>query len=94
MVRLHTWTNATHFLNLSNYEGGKDGFIPEAGETAASLFTANANTAASSSPPRYLVVVIDKSRQRCDDPFKKSGREVNTLYNEKSRNKGTFCKSE
>jgi D-alanyl-D-alanine endopeptidase (penicillin-binding protein 7) len=57
-VRLHTWTNATHFLNLSNYEGGKDGFIPEAGETAASLFSANANTSASSSPPRYLVVVL------------------------------------
>ena len=65
-VRLHTWTNATHFLNLSNYEGGKDGFIPEAGETAASLFSANANTAASSSPPRYLVVVLG-SQNRDND---------------------------
>jgi D-alanyl-D-alanine carboxypeptidase len=57
-VGLHTWTNSIHFLNLTNYVGGKDGFIPEAGETADFLFTADANTAASSSPPRYLVVVL------------------------------------
>ena len=57
-VRLHTWTNSTHFLNLSNYEGGKDGYITEAGETAASLFSATANTSATSSPARYLVVVL------------------------------------
>ena len=65
-VRLHTWTNSTHFMNLSNYEGGKDGFIPEAGETAASLFSADANTAASSSPARYLVVVLG-SQNRDND---------------------------
>ena len=65
-VRLHTWTNSTHFLNLSNYEGGKDGFIPEAGETAASLFSAGANTAASSSPARYLVVVLGSANRDND----------------------------
>ena len=65
-VRLHTWTNSTHFMNLSNYEGGKDGYIPEAGQTAASLFAANANTAASSSPARYLVVVLG-SQNRDND---------------------------
>jgi D-alanyl-D-alanine carboxypeptidase len=65
-VRLHTWTNATHFLNLSNYEGGKDGFISEAGETAASLFSADANTAASSSPARYLVVVLGSANRDND----------------------------
>ena len=65
-VRLHTWTNATHFLNLSNYEGGKDGYISEAGETAASLFSADANTAASSSPARYLVVVLGSANRDND----------------------------
>ncbi len=65
-VRLHTWTNSTHFMNLSNYEGGKDGYISEAGETAASLFSADANTAASSSPARYLVVVLG-SQNRDND---------------------------
>ena len=65
-VRLHTWTNSTHFLNLSDYEGGKDGYIPEAGETAASLLSADANLAASSSPPRYLVVVLG-SQNRDND---------------------------
>jgi len=65
-VRLHTWTNSTHFMNLSNYEGGKDGYIPESGQTAASLFSAGANTAASSSPPRYLVVVLG-SQNRDND---------------------------
>jgi len=65
-VRLHTWTNSTHFLNLSDYEGGKDGYIPEAGETAASLFSANANISASSSPARYLVVVLG-SQNRDND---------------------------
>jgi D-alanyl-D-alanine carboxypeptidase len=65
-VRLHTWTNATHFLNLSNYEGGKDGYISESGETAASLFSADANTAASSSPARYLVVVLGSANRDND----------------------------
>lgn len=38
-VRAHTWVNPTHFLNWSNYIGGKNGYIPEANRTAASLFT-------------------------------------------------------
>jgi len=63
-VRLHTWTNSTHFLNLSDYAGGKDGFIPEAGETAASLFYAD--TANASSSPRYLIVVLG-SQDRDND---------------------------
>lgn len=63
-VRLHTWTNSTHFLNLSDYAGGKDGFIPEAGETAASLFFAPGATASSS--PRYLIVVLG-SQNRDND---------------------------
>jgi D-alanyl-D-alanine carboxypeptidase len=65
-VRLHTWTNATHFLNLSNYEGGKDGYISAAGETAASLFSATANTSATSSPARYLIVVLGSANRDND----------------------------
>ncbi len=34
----HTWVNPAHFLNLTAYAGGKDGYIPEAGLTSAALF--------------------------------------------------------
>lgn len=37
-IRTHTWTNATHFLNLSSYFGGKNGYTPEASLTSVSLF--------------------------------------------------------
>ncbi len=37
-VRNHTWVNPTHFLSWSYYIGGKNGFIDEAGRTAAALF--------------------------------------------------------
>ncbi len=42
-VRNHTWVNPTHFLSLSNYAGGKNGYTPEANRTAASLFTLGKN---------------------------------------------------
>lgn len=42
-VRDHTWINPTHFLSLSNYMGGKNGYTPEANRTAASLFTVGKN---------------------------------------------------
>jgi len=38
LFRVHTWTNPTRLLNLSSYIGGKNGYIPESGETAVSLF--------------------------------------------------------
>lgn len=38
-VRAHTWINPTHFLNWSNYSGGKNGYTPEANRTGAALFT-------------------------------------------------------
>ena len=37
----HTWVNQTHFLNLSSYIAGKNGYIPEAKETAVGLFNVN-----------------------------------------------------
>ena len=37
-IRTHTWTNPTHFLNLTSYIGGKNGYTPEADRTSVSLF--------------------------------------------------------
>lgn len=37
-LRGHTWTNSTHFLNMSSYLGGKNGYTDEAERTNASLF--------------------------------------------------------
>jgi D-alanyl-D-alanine carboxypeptidase len=37
-IRTHTWTNPTHFLNLTSYIGGKNGYTPEANRTSVSLF--------------------------------------------------------
>jgi serine-type D-Ala-D-Ala carboxypeptidase (penicillin-binding protein 5/6) len=37
-VRDHTWVNPTHFLSWSYYLGGKNGYLPEANRTSASLF--------------------------------------------------------
>ncbi len=37
-IRTHTWTNPTHFLNLSTYAGGKNGYTVEANRTSISLF--------------------------------------------------------
>lgn len=58
-IRNHTWVNPTHFLSLSSYTGGKNGFIPEARLTNVSLF-------ALGSPKRLYSVVLlgSKSRDR------------------------------
>lgn len=37
-IRSHTWVNPTHFLSWSYYVGGKNGYLPEANRTNASLF--------------------------------------------------------
>lgn len=59
-IRLHTWINPTHFLNLSSYDGGKNGYIPEADLTSVSLFSFG-------SPKRYYSVVLLGSKQRDAD---------------------------
>ncbi len=38
-IKGHSWVNATHFLNLSSYIGGKNGYTEEADRTAVSLFS-------------------------------------------------------
>lgn len=62
-VKNHTWINPTHFLNWSTYSGGKNGYIPEAGLTAASLFTLG------SRKNTYAIILLG-SRNRDGDELK------------------------
>lgn len=59
-IRTHTWTNPTHFLSLSSYGGGKNGYTPEASLTNVSIF-------ALGSPARLYSVVLLGSKNRDKD---------------------------
>ena len=59
-ARVHTWTNPAHFLNWSNYIGGKNGYTEEANQTAAALFSMNDNR------DIYTVVVLGSSARDND----------------------------
>ncbi len=59
-IRTHTWINPTHFLNLSTYAGGKNGYIPEADRTSVSLFSVGW-------PREIYSVVLLGSKQRDTD---------------------------
>ena len=63
-VRVHTWTNPTHFLNLSSYAGGKNGYTTEAGRTSVSIFSIS--TPGSDRKTPYAVIVLN-SRDRDRD---------------------------
>ena len=60
-VRAHTWVNPTHFLSMSNYVGGKNGYTPEADRTAVSLF--------SKGPKKdlYAIVVLGSDERDSDE---------------------------
>ena len=60
-VRSHTWVNPTHFLSWSNYDGGKNGYLPEANRTAASLFTVGPNK------DIYAVIVLGSASRDTDE---------------------------
>src|SRR3989344_6168791 len=60
IIRVHTWTNPNHLLNLSAYKGGKNGYIPEAGLTSVSLFHIG-------STKKLYAVVLLKSQDRSGD---------------------------
>jgi D-alanyl-D-alanine carboxypeptidase len=69
IVRNHTWINPTHFLNWSNYMGGKNGYIPEANRTGVSLFTMGPKKdlyvfviLGSESRDRDVVTLLEKAR--------------------------------
>ncbi len=59
-VRSHTWVNPTHFLNWSNYAGGKNGYTEEANRTSAALFTMDHGR------DTYAVIVLGSSVRDAD----------------------------
>ncbi len=59
-VRIHTWINPTHFLNLTSYVGGKNGYTPEADRTSVALF----NLGKYHKP--YLIVLLGSSARDND----------------------------
>jgi D-alanyl-D-alanine carboxypeptidase len=61
-VGLHDWVNPAHFLNLSSYAGGKDGYIPQAGLTSAALFDITIN----GRRELVAVIVLDSSNRDSD----------------------------
>lgn len=72
-TRLHTWVNPTHFLNMSTYLGGKNGYTDEAGRTGAGIFIAKSSVAPAASGTesisahsrRFVIVVLgSKDRDR------------------------------
>ena len=66
-LRTHTWVNPTHLLSWSYYLGGKNGYLPEANRTGASLFRFGPVTSsASSSTPIYAVVVLGSQSRDSD----------------------------
>lgn len=62
-IRTHTWTNATHFLNLNTYRGGKNGFTDEAGRTGVSVFEAKNSSGQSHV---YIIVVLNSKNRDLD----------------------------
>ena len=59
-LRTHTWTNPKHFLNLSVYAGGKNGYTTEANRTGVSLFKIG------KSEKLFLVVLLGSSMRDND----------------------------
>ena len=58
----HTWTSPTQLLNLSSYIAGKNGYLPEAGQTSVSLFKINTPTV----PHLYIVVTLGSAHRDQD----------------------------
>lgn len=59
-IRSHTWVNPSHFLNWSNYFGGKNGYIPESKLTSAAIFTFGPNK------EMYAVVLLGSDSRDSD----------------------------
>lgn len=69
-IRSHTWVNPTHFLNLAEYIGGKNGYTPEADRTSVSLFALGV-------PKKIYSVVLLGSTQRDADTLMMLNEVVN-----------------
>ena len=59
-IRAHTWTNPTHFLNLTSYVGGKNGYTPEANRTSVALFKLG------KSEKIYAIILLGSSNRDSD----------------------------
>jgi D-alanyl-D-alanine carboxypeptidase len=60
-IKIHTWTNPTHLLNLSAYIGGKNGYTVEANRTSISLFSLGRDK-----KQIIAVIVLGSSRRDSD----------------------------
>ncbi len=59
-IRSHTFLNPMHFLNWSNYLGGKNGYTPEANRTGVALFNMGKNKDV------YAVVILGSDSRDAD----------------------------
>jgi D-alanyl-D-alanine carboxypeptidase len=59
-IRAHTWINPTHFLNLTSYVGGKNGYTPEANRTSIALFKLG------KSEKIYAIILLGSSNRDSD----------------------------
>lgn len=62
-IKGHSWVNATHFLNMSSYIGGKNGYTEEADRTALLYF----NVDDKDGHPHTLVIILLQSDNRDKD---------------------------
>ena len=60
VVRTHTWINPTHFLNWSNYLGGKNGYTTEADRTGVALFSMG------KAKDTYAVIILGSDARDAD----------------------------
>ena len=63
-IRIHTWTNPTMLLNMSAFQGGKNGYTSEAGQTGVSIFAADYTSVNS---PAYVIVVLKSFDRNTDE---------------------------
>ncbi len=59
-IRMHNWNNPTHFLNISSYIGGKNGYTTEANRTSVSLFKLGKDKRI------FAIVILNSSRRDSD----------------------------
>ncbi len=69
-VRSHAWQNPTSFLNLSQYQGGKNGYTEEANRTAALLFEIPMQSYGDEGEKIPIAVVLLGSSDRTKDVLK------------------------
>lgn len=61
-IRINTWVNPTHLLNLSTYQGGKNGYTERAGRTGVAIF----ETRGAGSSRRLAIVALNSDNRDAD----------------------------